>query len=67
MRIHNFHSGELLDHTYDLTLHPLQNHPLAQTLGLNVDENGLVQPLLGLRIHVDFTLEHGVEIWRAGT
>ncbi|MEE8390840.1 MAG: acetoacetate decarboxylase family protein [Anaerolineae bacterium] len=66
IRLQHFHSGELLDSTYDLTFHTLQNHPLVQTLGLNADESGTVQPLVGLRIHVDFTLEHGVEIWRAG-
>ena len=67
MRAQHFYSGKLLDNIYYLTLHTLQNHPLAQTLGLNTDESGIVQPLIGLWVHVDFTLEHGVEVWRSGT
>ncbi|MCP4540446.1 MAG: acetoacetate decarboxylase family protein [Chloroflexi bacterium] len=67
MHVQHFHSGELLNNTYYLTLHTLQNHPLAQTLGLHADESGIVQPLVGLQIHVDFTLDHGVEVWRART
>jgi hypothetical protein len=63
-RVVNFHAGQHLGGTYALILHDLASHPLARTLGLSVQAGGRVQPLAALKLWVDFTLEHGVEVWQ---
>lgn len=61
-----FHGGDFIDGTYTVTFNALASHPLAETLGLNVDSSGTIQALATFWLHVDFTLGAGVEVWRAG-
>ncbi len=60
-----FHDGGFIDDTYTVACQPLASHPLAETLGLNVDSSGATQALATFWLRVDFTLGAGVEVWRA--
>ncbi len=64
LRITTFHGGGFVDTTYTLTFQPLASHPLPETLGLNVDTAGVTQAIATFWLHVDFTLDAGVEVWR---
>lgn len=64
-RLDTFHQGGILEHTYYLKLSPHANHPLGKLLGLQTNQQERVQALLGFWIHVDFTLAHGAEVWKA--
>jgi hypothetical protein len=65
-RVQQFHGGGMLEGAYELTFSPLASHPLAQSLGLAVDQRGTIQALAHFWLHLDFTLELGSEVWRAG-
>jgi len=62
VQVETFYGGGFIDAAYALTLHPLASHPLAQTLGLNVDGSGAMQALAVFWLHLDFTLGTGVEV-----
>ncbi len=66
LRIETFHGGGRLAGQYGVTLHPLASHPLADTLGLSVDADGMARALAAFWLHVDFVLEAGVIKWQAG-
>jgi len=66
VQLTTFHGGGFIDAVYTLTCQRLASHPLAETLGLNVDSSGTLQALASFWLHVDFTLGAGVEVWRAG-
>jgi len=48
------------------SLQSLASHPLPKILGLEADSSGALQTLATFWLHVDFTLDAGVEVWRAG-
>ncbi len=60
-----FYDGGFIDAAYTLTCHSLASHPIADTLGLNVDSSGAAQALAAFWLRLDFTLGPGVEVWRA--
>jgi hypothetical protein len=58
----HFRQGGMLDGDYQLTLHHLNSHPIADELGLQIG----AQPVsFGFRIEFDFTMDAGREIWKA--
>lgn len=59
-----FRHGGFLAGKYVLRVNPLASHPLADILGLRL-ENGTQQSMLGLWMKLDFMLDEGVEIWKA--
>ncbi len=65
IRVKRFHQGGFLSDKSILNLNPLDSHPLARTLGLKL-EDGRQRSAAGLWMKVDFTLEEGREVWRAG-
>jgi len=65
VQLTTFHGGGFIDAAYILTCQSLASHPLAETLGLDLDGSGALQALATFWLHVDFTLGAGVEVWRA--
>jgi hypothetical protein len=65
-QVQQFHGGGTIEGAYELTFSPLASHPLAQSLGLAVDGDGALQALAHFWLHLDFTLELGQEVWKAG-
>ncbi len=65
VQLTTFRGGGFVDGTYTVTCQPLASHPLPETLGLNVDSSGALQALATFWLYVDFTLDAGVEVWRA--
>ncbi|MBN1873960.1 MAG: hypothetical protein JXA33_07005 [Anaerolineae bacterium] len=65
LHITAFYGGGLIDQRCQLTFHSLSSHPLPDVLGLPVDTEGSLEALATFWLHLDFTLDHGVEVWRA--
>ncbi len=60
-----FHGGGLYQYKYRLHLNQLESHPLAQELGLHVDENNTQAVSAGFWMTVDFPVEAGTVMWQA--
>ena len=56
-----WHSGGLIDSTYQLTINEIGNLPIASDLGLAASP---IQPVLSFWCQFDFAIAAGVEIWR---
>jgi len=63
IKVERFYEGGFFDGTYSLQVNPLASHPLAQRLGLRL-QDGEQSATLDAWMKVDFTLESGVEVWR---
>jgi hypothetical protein len=60
--VNSFQGGGLLSGRYELVIHHLDSHPLAENLGLKVGQ----QPTTGaFWLNYDFTMETGKEVWKA--
>lgn len=68
-RVQQFYAGQSLAGAYQLIFSNLASHPLHQLLGLSASQDSAgKQTALALAaawLRLDFTLEHGVEVWRA--
>ena len=62
--VQTFRQGDFLTGKYDLHVNRLDSHPLAATLGLQL-ENDTQRSTLGLWLKLDFMLGEGLEIWKA--
>jgi uncharacterized protein with NAD-binding domain and iron-sulfur cluster len=62
-KLNAFYKGGLLQAgKYLVSLNDLASHPLAQELGLQM-EQGQQEAIPGFWVNIDFTLEDGTEIW----
>ncbi|WP_375769108.1 FAD-dependent oxidoreductase [Archangium gephyra] len=59
--------GARLPDDFRIRFKPHYSHPLANDLGLKMEQDGTVTPLLATVLELDFDLEHGLEMWRAGS
>lgn len=59
-----FHGGGLLDGEYQIELQSLQSHPIAEKLGLQL-QNGKIDATAGWWVNIDFVMDKGREVWRA--
>jgi hypothetical protein len=66
LMVQTFRQGGFLTEKFALRVNRLDSHPLADILGLRL-ENGAQQSALGLWMKLDFMLGEGVEIWKART
>jgi hypothetical protein len=66
LMVQTFRQGGFLAEKFVLNVHRLDSHPLADILGLHL-ENDEQQSTLGLWMKLDFMLGEGVEIWKAHT
>ncbi len=64
IQIRQFQQGGFLAGQYTLRINQLASHPVAQTLGLRL-ENGEQQPLVGAWLKANFVMGEGAEIWKA--
>jgi hypothetical protein len=64
LMVQTFRHGSFLAENYVLRVNSLDSHPVAEALGLRL-ENGEQQSALGLWMKLDFMLGEGVEIWKA--
>lgn len=68
-RVHRFSAGESLPGVYEFVFDALASHPIPQLLGLSTYQDELgrstARALAAAWLSLDFTLEHGVEVWRA--
>ena len=64
LMVQMFRQGGFLAEKFALNVNRLDSHPLADILGLHL-ENGEQQSTLGLWMKLDFMLGEGVEIWKA--
>ncbi|CAG0937073.1 hypothetical protein TFLX_05979 [Thermoflexales bacterium] len=64
LMVQTFRQGGFLAGEYVMTVNPLDSHPLADVLGLRL-ENGAQRSRLGLWMKLDFMLGEGIEIWKA--
>lgn len=64
LMVQTFRQGGFLAGKYDMRVNRLDSHPLADVLGLRL-ENGEQRSTLGLWMKLDFMLGDGVEIWKA--
>ena len=63
IHIQTFRQGGILPDAYTLSVHSLESHPLAQALGLKLND-GKQSAALGVWMQVDFSIDVGKEIWR---
>ncbi len=66
LMVQTFRQGGFLAEKFVMNINRLDSHPLADILGLRL-ENGEQQSTLGLWMKLDFMLGEGVEIWKART
>jgi hypothetical protein len=66
LMVQTFRQGGFIAEKFTLNVNRLDSHPLADILGLHL-ENGEQQSSLGLWMKLDFMLGEGVEIWKART
>ena len=64
LQVQIFRQGSFVAGKYVMRVNPLASHPLADILGLRL-ENGEQQSQLGLWMKLDFMVGDGVEIWKA--
>jgi hypothetical protein len=64
LQVQIFRQGGFLSGKYVLRVNSLASHPLADLLGLRL-ENGEQQSQLGLWMKLDFMVGDGVEVWKA--
>jgi len=68
-RVQRFEAGQSLPGTYQFVFDALESHPISRLLGLptSQDSSGrqTLYALAAAWLSLDFTLEHGVEVWRA--
>ncbi len=64
LMVQTFRQGGFLAGKFVMGVNRLDSHPLADALGLHL-ENGEQQSALGLWMKLDFMLGEGVEIWKA--
>ncbi len=63
IQIRQFEQGGFLAGQYTLRINPLASHPVAQTLGLHL-ENGEQRPLVGAWLKATLVMGEGTEIWK---
>ena len=66
LMVQTFRQGGFLAGKYMMNVNRLDSHPLADILGLRL-EDGEQSSALGLWMKLDFMLGEGVEIWKAAT
>ena len=66
LMVQTFRQGGFLTGKFAMSVNRLDSHPLAEALGLRL-ENGEQQSALGLWMKLDFMLGEGIEIWKART
>jgi len=59
-----FHGGGLIPHTYQLTVEPLESHPIAAELGLQM-QAGQQEAEVAFWLQVDFPMQEGEVLWQS--
>lgn len=64
LQLQQFRQGGVLSGAYVLSVNRLASHPLADALGLRL-ENDEQRSAMGIWMKIDFMLGEGIEIWKA--